>query len=239
MTTIAAAAARTRAVVVADLDGTLSLGRRPLVPELAAVLRRVADLPEARLVLASSRPLPEIHRLMGSLADDADLIACNGALRVSRTGGVSRTALSDVLVGELLTVLIDEAFRLDYGDRLVESSPGALSWMGTGHRSVLRRFGPQTGVLRVSTTTDRPYARLAQLVRGRAEVIRHGLRGHLEVVPLGINKVVALDLLMGEERAPVIALGTDTHDLGLLRSADHAAVAEKLTVALAALIPGS
>lgn len=236
MGAITAAAARTLAVVVVDLDDPHALGDGPPGPEMTGVLRRVVDHSEVRLVLASSRSLPEIHRRMGALADDADVIACNGALRVS-AGRVSRTALPDELVAELLTVLADEAFRLDYGDRLLASSPGALSWMGASRRSVLRRFGPQTGVLRLSTANDDLYASLVHVVRGEAEVIRHGRRGHLEVVPLGINKVTALDQLLEGNRAPVIAFCDDANEL--LPSTDHAvAVADVLTDGLAVLGPG-
>jgi hydroxymethylpyrimidine pyrophosphatase-like HAD family hydrolase len=215
---------RTRVVVVADLDGTLAFGNRPPGPEVSAVLRAVVEHPEMRLVLASSRPPPAIRRLMGAFADDADLVACNGAMRVSRDGNVGRTSLCALLVADLLTALATEAFCLDYGDRFLASTPGALPWMGTTERSVLGRFGPQTGVLKVSTANDRPHARISRVVEGRAEVIRHEFRGDLEVVPRGMNKSVGLNELLGTDRPPVIALGNDTNDLELLRDADRGIV---------------
>lgn len=217
---------RTRAVVVADLDGTVSFDDRPPGPKAAAALRLVADHPGFRLVLASSRPPPAIRRLVGGLTDRADLIACNGALCVSRDGLVARTAFPEAFVDTVVAALVAarDDFCLDYGDWFLASTPDALPWKGTSERRVLDRRRPPAGALKIATPTDVRRAMLGRLAAGRAHLIRHETRGDVEVVPAGVTKATGLDVLLGPDRPPVIALGNDTNDLEMLTSADHGIV---------------
>lgn len=215
---------RTRAVVVTDLDGTIAFGNRPPGPATTAVLEEVAEHPELRLVLASSRPPPAIRRLVGSLADRADLVACNGALRVTRAGEVSRTSLHEGLVLDLLTALAGDAFCLDFGDWFAASTPGALRWMGSVGRGLLHQVGRLNGVLKVATADDASIERIHRIVTGRGELIRHETGGRLEVVARGVNKATGLTRLLGTDRPPVIAFGNDHNDVELLQAADRAVV---------------
>jgi hydroxymethylpyrimidine pyrophosphatase-like HAD family hydrolase len=207
-------------VVVTDLDGTVGFDADGPGPEVAAALAEIAAHPDLRLVFASSRPPAAIRRYVGPLADGADLVACNGALLIRDGYETCRTPLPDGLVGDVLTVLADQPFGLDYGHWFSASTPGALRWMGTVGRAPIDRRTGLRGVLKVATADDRLHQPLASIVGDRAEIVRHTDTRRLEIVACGVNKATGLALLLGSSSAPVIAFGNDTNDTEMLCAAD-------------------
>lgn len=222
-----ARAAVLRAVVVADLDGTLAFDALPPGAAVQAALRSLLARTDIRLAFATSRPLPAVRRLMGALAPGLDLICCNGAQRITRDGRVSSSPLAGAvtrdIVAELITAGAD--FCLDYGSHFLASSPAALPWQGTTERVQLdpeQALRHRAGVLKVSATSSRPLI-IDAVLQERIELVQHERRGDLDIVARGVNKATAVQRLYGVG-VPVIALGNDTNDRELLLQADHGVV---------------
>ncbi len=216
-------------VVVTDLDGTIAFGGRPPCRAITAVLEAMAAAREVRLVLATSRSPRSLRTWFGALADQVDLLCCNGALVVGPGRAVERRPLPAELVGAVVGQLraAGEPFCLEYGDRFVASAADALPWMGRQDRWVLQPAGlPRLdGVLKLSVAHADPWApRLHALAGAGAEVYPH-LTGDADVVAAGVTKARELRRLLGAADASagtVAAFGNDTNDLELLRAADRA-----------------
>lgn len=225
----------TRLVVVADLDGTLAFDGLPPGPATTAVLEDILDRPDIRLVLASSRPPPAIHRLMGHLAEGADLLCCNGAIRLSSCGRSSLTTLAATATSAMVRLLrgAAEEFCLDFGHWFLASTPEALPrWGDTERRSLPAGGAVPTGAVKLSVGDADRWLTPLRDVAGRAvRFFPHAATGDLDVTPLGVSKASGLDLLLrqhvgldGGHRPPVVALGNDVNDVDLLLEADRAFV---------------
>ena len=217
-------------LVVSDLDGTLAFDGRPPVAAITALLHDLANAPDTRLVLATSRSPRSVRTWFGTLADRIDLLCCNGALVLSAGVEQERHPIGPELLEAMVTELrrAGEDHCLDYGDHFVASSTDALPWMGSTHRTVdgRDRMPSLDGVLKLSIAHADPWApRLHALAGDRAQVFAH-LSGDADIVAAGVTKATALQRLINSQDIPpfITAFGNDSNDLDLLQAADRAFV---------------
>lgn len=220
-----AATRGTRLVVVADLDGTLAFDGRPPGPATTAALEVILSHPDIRLVLASSRPPPAVHRLMGHLMTGADLVCCNGAVLVTSDGRSTRTSLAGSATASMVALLRDagEEFCLDFGRWFLASSRAALpSWGDAERRLLVRHRRIPGGAVKLSVGDGaRWQAALRRVAGPSVRLFPHAATGDLDVSPCGVTKASGLSRLLGGARPPVVALGNDVNDVEVLRAADQ------------------
>ncbi|WP_154792629.1 HAD family hydrolase [Occultella kanbiaonis] len=213
--------------IVTDLDGTIAFGGCRPVRAIRSALFALAAAPDTRVVLATSRTPRCIGDWFGPRAHRFDLVCCNGALVVARSGAaVTRTAIPATAVGHIVAALgaAGAAYCLEYGHEFVATDHDSLPWWGTRHRRVLApgRVPDLAGVVKVTVARTQGWARTFGALEG-VDVFPHET-GDLDVVAGGVDKAAALAGLLGGTSTAVLAFGNDRNDLALLRAADRAVV---------------
>ncbi|CAM3784699.1 HAD family hydrolase [Occultella aeris] len=227
--------------IVSDLDGTIAFGGRRPARSIRSALFALAAAPDTRVVLATSRTPRCVGDWFGPRAHRFDLVCCNGALVVRRSGtapargsgahaaptaAVTRTAIPATAVGHIVATLgaAGAAYCLEYGHEFVATDHDSLPWWGARHRRVLApgRVPDLVGVVKVTVAHSQGWARTFEALEG-VDVFPHET-GDMDVVASGVDKAAALAGLLDGARTAVLAFGNDRNDLALLRAADRAVV---------------
>lgn len=210
-------------LVVADLDGTLTFTGRAPEPEVLAAWDAVMACPGVRVALATARSPRCVQQWFGQRLAQTDLICCNGALVVPRTGQVSLRPLPATAVRQVVHRLAAEGtgYALEYGDHFAASDPDVLPWMGRLHRRAIPPgTAPQLeGVVKLCVATSAAAHRATAGLRG-VSVLPHST-GDADVMAAGVGKEVAAASLRRQGQQLVV-LGNDENDRGLLWAADSA-----------------
>lgn len=225
-------------VVASDCDGTLLRTDGTVSAYTREVLARCADA-GVRVVLVTARPPRWMHEL-GDLGVEAVALCGNGAFTydVARREIVAHRLMPTELLGALLAELkeaMPEAAlatesvrgfaREPHFHRVDDRADG--EWLVGDIEQLSQEPAGKILVRHQTWSTEQISARVAEVVRGRAEVANSGAVQMGEITGLGVTKALALSTWCAEQEPPVEAgevwaFGDMFNDLPMLRWAGRA-----------------
>lgn len=212
-------------VIVADLDGTLALSKAGIHPSVRTALTDLAKRDGVRVMIATSRAPRGVRELLGQLADEVDLLCCNGGLHVKGDEVHFRVAIPANDVAAALEALrcakVD--FWLDYGDRFVVSSESAAPWMAYPDREVLDELTPpcMDEVVKMCVIGADQWADpIRQVLSSRSAICVHE-DGSFDVTAADASKDQALLRSLDGSRPFIVAFGNDFNDQTILAIANR------------------